>query len=406
MSRRSLARSLAGAAVALALLGARRIRFVAEFALLAGPLVAVATTRLAAAGARRRSDATAARALTSAAVGASLLVATLAPRLDAARRGDPVLDLGVEADLVPTAAVAFTEENGLRDRMYNDLEVGSYLTWEGWPRHRVFQDPRINGYPASMHAVLRRADLTRAEWQAFLDGFGVTSALLSYPSLNPRATLFDPGRWALVYRAADGLVFARRDGARAALIAARELPLTFGRAADGTIVEQVLEARPPTSEVADCEWSARVAEAFVERGDDARARPLYERALEASDASEGACAGPARQRALRVALGDLDLRRGDPAAAIRAYADVPDAEVRLKRGLALLALGRAAEALDDLAAARRARPDEAEPALGEGLALAALGRRAEARAALEAFLRLHPAHVAAGRARAELAKLR
>jgi len=27
--------------------------------------------------------------------------------------------------------------------------------------------------------LLRRADLSRAEWQSFLDGFGVTSALIT-----------------------------------------------------------------------------------------------------------------------------------------------------------------------------------------------------------------------------------
>jgi hypothetical protein len=387
-------------ALALGLLGARRIRFVAEFALLAGPLVAVAATRLAASRGGRPGGA---GVVASAGVAAALLVATLAPRVDAARRGEPALDLGVEADLVPTAAIRFADDHGLRDRMYNDLEVGSYLAWEGWPRHRVFQDPRINGYPASMHAVLRRADLTAVEWQAFLDGFGVTSALVSYPSLNPRAALFDPERWALVYRADDGLLFARRDAAHATLIAAEEQPVTFSRASDGTVVARILGARPAPSTVPDCEWQRRRADAFVERADDGAARPLYERVLEGG-APE--CAAPERQRALRIALGDLELRRGEPAAAVAAYAGVQDPDVRGKRGLALLALGRAAEALDELSAARRARPADADAALGEGLALVALGRREQARGALESFIRRYPSHLAAGRARAELEKLR
>jgi tetratricopeptide (TPR) repeat protein len=286
--------------------------------------------------------------------------------------------------------------------MYNDLEVGSYLAWDGWPRYRVFQDPRINGYPASMHAVLRRADLTAGEWQGFLDGFGVTSALVSYPSLNPRAALFDPARWALVYHAGDGLLFARRDAPHAALIRGHEVPLTFARDAsvDGAISERVLEQRPAASPVSDCEWRARVADTFVERGDDARARPVYEQVLRAG------CAEGERRRALAVALGDLDLRAGDPAAAVAAYSGVEEADVRAKRGLALLALRRVPEALADFAAARRARPDDADAALGVGLAHVALGHREAARAALEDFLRLAPDHVAAGRARAELAKLR
>ena len=64
---------------------------------------------------------------------------------------------------------------------------------------------------------MRRDDLSRAEWQALLDGFGVDAALLTFPGQNPRAAYFDPARWALVYRAADGLVFAARTpGVRAA----------------------------------------------------------------------------------------------------------------------------------------------------------------------------------------------
>jgi hypothetical protein len=383
-------------ALVLGLLGARRIRFVAEFALLAGPLVAVGATRVAA-SARRRAPG-AAPAVAAGAVAAALLLATVVPRVEAVRQGEPVLDLGLEADLVPTAALAFVEAHDLGARMYNDLEVGSYLAWAAWPRRRVFQDPRINGYPASMHAVLRRADLTRLEWQALLDGFGVTSALITYPAENPRAALFDPTLWALVFRAGDGLVFARRTPANADEIRRDELPLELVREPDGAIAARVLEARPAASPVPAPAWGARVGAALVERGEDARARPFYERAL-------GEAPDPATRAAWTTALGDLALRQGDRAAAVAAYAGVPDPAVRARRGLALLALGRAAESLDELQAARRALPEDADAALGEGLALVALGR-GQARAALEAFVRAHPRHIGAARAREELAHLR
>jgi tetratricopeptide (TPR) repeat protein len=378
--------------VALAILGARRIRFVAEFSLLAGPYVAATFTRLAArvtVGARGRTAA-------SVVVGATLVGLTLAPRLLAARSGEPIFDLDVEPDLVPRAAIDFVADNGLREHMYNDLEVGSYLTWEGWPRHRVFQDPRINGYPDAMHAVLRRADLTRGQWQRFLDGFGVTSALISYPSQNPRAALFEPALWALVYHAGDGLVFARRTADHADVIRRDELPIEIIRDGDGT-AERVLEARPSASPVADCAWWGRVAEAFVERHEDARARPFYERALGDTSAP---CGGAARD-AWADALGDLALRLEDRETAVAAYAHSNAPGARVKRGLALLALQRPREALEDLRTARRDDPDAL---LGEGLALSALGRREEARAVLEAFMRLAPNHVGAARARAELAR--
>jgi hypothetical protein len=217
-------------ALALGVLGALRIRFVAEFALLAGPALAAAIPPL-----------PRPRAL-AAGVALALGALTVAPRALDVRGGGRFLDLDMEADLVPLAAIRFVDENGLCDRMYNDMEVGSYLAWRWWPRHRVFQDPRINGYPEELHALLRRPDLRRDEWEALLGRFSVTAALVTYPDENPRAALFDPGRWALVYRAADGLVFVRRDRAHAALIAAREVPVTFGFDADGW-----LEARPLAS---------------------------------------------------------------------------------------------------------------------------------------------------------------
>jgi len=390
-------------ALALGLLGARRVRFVAEFALVAGPFVALAATRAAAALAARAGLPGGAGVVTSAVVAASLLVSTLAPRVEAARRGEPILDLGAEADLVPTAAIRYASDAGLRDGMYNDLEVGSYLTWEGWPRHRVFQDPRINGYPAAMHAVLRRADLTRGEWQAFLDGFAVTSALVSYPSQNPRAALFAPASWALVYRARDALVFARRDPRWASVIARDELPVTFERSADGSVTAHPLDAQPPMLTVEPCVWQWRLADLYVELADDAHARQLYERILADRAA---ACAGSEPRRLVGIALGDLDLRRADPAAAVAAYAEASDAVVRVRRGFALLALRRSADALADFAAARQTRPEDPDALLGEGLALSVLGRRAEAIATLEAFLRDAPAHVGANRARAEIERLR
>lgn len=264
---------------ALGVLGGLRIRFVAEFAMLAGPALAVAFTRLAPRLAGRW------------AVGIAsgvLIVLTAVPRMVLGAEGGRVFDIGLEADLVPLAAVDFVEKNGLRERMYNDLEVGSYLTWRGWPRFRVFQDPRINGYPDSFHAILRRADLSRAEWQRLLDGFGVMSALVTYPSVNPRGALFAPSLWALVYRANDGLVFVRRpvrDGLA-------EIPLTFTYSpVNGLSATPLLE--PPKGVHASlCEWQSRLGDYYRLAGDARSALGRYVSAMREEAAPM--CLGRAR----------------------------------------------------------------------------------------------------------------
>jgi hypothetical protein len=362
-------------AAALGLLGARRIRFVAEFALLAGPIAGCALTE----GARlvaRRLRARPAGFDRYATVGASafLIGFALAPRVAAARHGATAFDIGLDPDLVPFAAVRFAAENGLRDRMYNDLEVGSYLTWEGWPRHRVFQDPRINGYPDEFHAVLRRDDLDRATWQALLDRFGVTSALVTYPDLNPRAAWFDPARWALVYRGQDGLVFAARNAPFAALIARAEIPLGFRYDRDEGVTPEPLLARPAGALAPDCEWQRRVGDVLVERGDDIGAR----RAFLAARTPPGCLPSAARQAA-GLGLGDAALRLGDPATAAEAYEGIDQPRAHRNRGLALLSLGRAAEALSDLDAAVRGDPHDDDARRAAAVARERLSKRPSAK---------------------------
>jgi tetratricopeptide (TPR) repeat protein len=382
--------------VALGLLGARRIRFVAEFALLAGPLIAVAVTDLAARAARRVPRGPYA----TVAIVAALAGLTLVPRLAAVRRGERFADLGLEPGLVPEAAIHFVEDNGLRERMYNDLEVGSYLAWRGWPDHPVFQDPRINGYPEAFHAILRRDDLSRDEWQAFLDRFGVTTALVSYPDLNPRAALFAPERWALVYRDNDALVFASRRPEFDGLIARAELPLTFEYARGLGVAARPLAGRPARSPVRDCVWQKRLGDVLLETGDDSAAREAYAAAARGAD-----CLDATSRAAAAIARGDLALKTGDAVAAVAAYAGLSDPHARANRGLALMTLGRAREAEIDLSAALAVDPAEAEARLAQAFAFEALRRDPEAVAAFRAFLTLAPQHRAAARARAEIERL-
>ncbi len=384
--------------IALGLLGWRRIRFVAEFALLAAPAIAAAVSaRLKqmseddGAGAVRTGTVSAST-IANGAVAAALLVLAIAPRAADASAGRPFVELGVEPGLVPEAAIGFAEREGLRERMYNDLEVGSYLTWDGWPRYRVFQDPRINGYPAAFHAILRRPDLGRGEWQDLMDRFGVTSALITYPSVNPRGALFDPARWALVYRDREALIFARRGPERARAIAAHELPLTF-RFDDATgLVAQALDAPPPGAAANACEWSLRLGDFWLESSAVARAQAAYQAAAP--------CLDPPRQRA----LASLYLETGAPEQAVRLLAGLPDPEAHVRRGFALLRLARAEEALADFAAASRAGGD-IDATLGRALALEALHRNDEAVAALRDFLRRAPSHVGAAEAHAHLERL-
>ena len=412
--------------VALGALGALRIRFVAEFAMLAGPALAVAATRLL----RLRhghpgrvpmpetpTRHPAHRSLRSASrdgscraelgssprgwrwqkpIAITLLAGlALAPRLIGLVDSGHAIELGMEPELVPLAAIDFVERHGLRERMYNDLEVGSYLTWRGWPRYQVFQDPRINGYPDEFHAVLRRPDLARPEWQRLLDRFGVTSALITYPSLNPRGALFDPARWALVYRENDALVFAQRP-LRSGL---REIPLTFSFSPAGGLVAVPIAEPPAGATGSRCEWQRGLGDYHLARDARPAALAAYEVAL--ADAENSSCAAEAR-----VSAGGLALQLGDPAKAARWLDGVTGAVPRTNHGFALLGLGRAADALVDFDGVLVSDANNNEATFGRGLALAAQGRNREALASFEALLARSPHHVSAPAARRERERLR
>jgi hypothetical protein len=345
-------------ALALGALALRSIRFGADFALAAAPSLAVALSRAGARGGRAPALAEGARGgrVPALAAAALLLALALGPRVAGTRAGHPFLAVGLDESALPLDALRFAEDNSLRDRMYNDFEIGSYLLLEGYPRHRVFVDPRLPAYPRELHALLGRADVSRAEWDEAMRRYGVDSALLAYAGLNRRVAWWDPESWALVYRAHDARVFVRRAPRFAALIAAREIPATFSFTLAEGAETVPLRERPAGSPVADCEWQRRLGELLFElqgpRSPDARAAD--ERAL----AAPPGCLAPADERRLAAFTGALELGDGHAAAALarldRALA-LGDDELptRVNRAIALERTGRstdAAAAWDEVAA--------------------------------------------------------
>jgi tetratricopeptide (TPR) repeat protein len=383
--------------LALGVLGGLRIRFVAEFAMLAGVALAVAVARLLPRLRGRWATALAA---------VVLLGLTSTPRVAAALAGHRAFELGLEPELVPLSAVDFVEKNGLRDRMYNDLEVGSYLTWRGWPRYRVFQDPRINGYPDAFHAILRRADLSQREFQALLDQFGVRSALITYPTVNPRGALFAPALWALVYRATDALVFVRRSEQSTL----PELPLTFSYSAVDGLAPVPIAQVPADAKVSSCEWQRRLGDYHRSVAELAAARSAYQAALAPdpeTPRSGGGEEAEARCRdEARAAAGALALQLGDFSGAVGLLDGAPAPGARANHGFALLGLGRPEPALAVFEAVLAADARNDEATFGRGLCLVALGRPDQADAAFTALLARSPNHVSAPAAREQRERLR
>lgn len=338
-------------ALAMIVLGLVSVRFSADAALVSAPLMAAGLESQLAWLATKRPHVLggAVPSVATMLMVTILIVATLEPRLANARAGRPCCDVDVDTSELPLAALKFAEDNGLRERMYNDFETGSYLLFEGYPRYRVFVDPRLPAYPEEMHRLLGSFDVDRATWGAAMTRYGVQSALLGYAGINRRVAWWDPRDWALVYRAADSRVFVRRSDEWRGLIAAREIPATFDFTVERGATTRPLEQKPPLSPVAECEWQRRLGDLVfdLDGGASERSRAHFERALEPAG-----CLAPGDEAALAAWLGAIELDAPDAGGAIkhldRALELSPgDTKTRANRATALARNGRHAEAIAD-----------------------------------------------------------
>jgi len=276
-----------------------------------------------------------------------LVSATLVPRIAEASRGVRFTNLGLDESALPLDAIRFVEKHGLRERMYNDFETGAYLLWQGYPRYRVFVDPRLPAYPVDFHRLLGRMDISREEWTRAMDGLGVESALLDYAGINRRSAFWDPEQWALVFRAKDSRVFVRRLPKWKEFIAAFEIPATFDFAIETGTATRPLSMPPALSPVPACAWQVRLGDLYFELdgGTTTRAIDAYRQALSAPTG----CLEQEHERSAAAWIGSLDVAASkfDQALPLldRALDVAPDdTAVLTNRALALTGLGRTSEA--------------------------------------------------------------
>jgi tetratricopeptide (TPR) repeat protein len=331
--------------IGLGILAGRTVRFGADFVLVGTLLLAPLWSRLTA----RWSDrvAPALRAQLERASAALLVVLALVPRMSVWEKHGPFFSIDLDRSSLPLAALDFVERNRLRDRMYNDFETGSFLIWQGFPRFRVFVDPRLPAYPRAFHELLGRADISREEWTRAMDRLGVQSALIDYAGINRRVAWWAPEDWALVFRAHDTRVFVRRTPAHRDLIARAEIPASYDFSLEEGAATLPLLEPPAASPVPACEWQLRLGDLLfdLDHGHSPRALSAYRQALAASPG----CLAPEREASASAWLGAVERSAGRAAEALalfdRSLALIPgDTSVLTNRALVLESLGRSSEA--------------------------------------------------------------
>jgi len=330
-------------ALGLLALGAWHVRFSSDAILVLAMVAAPSLSHLA-----ERFEQALAR-LPQAALLAILAAVTLVPRIAEAGRGGRFLAIGLDESTLPLDAIRFVEEHGLRERMYNDFETGAYLLWQGYPRYKVFVDPRLPAYPARFHRLLGRMDVSREEWSQAMDELGVESALLDYAGINRRVSFWDPAYWALVFRAKDSRVFVRRLPKWKEFIATFEIPATFDFDIETGTATRPLLTPPALSPVPACEWQIRLGDLYfdLDSGKSDRAIAAYRSAL----ADPVGCLEREHELSAAAWIGSLEVAavRFEEAMPLldRALAIAPeDTAVLTNRALALAGLGRKSEARD------------------------------------------------------------
>jgi hypothetical protein len=202
-----------------AALALRHLRFTALFACATTPVVAAYLTPLV----RGRGEG---RALVAASVFTGLLLCRLSPTALVGQLGAGAAAL-LPPDIIPVGAAEFARNAGLVGPVFNSNNLGGYLVWAGYPDVRVFQDSRLQAYPATHFQSIMQAYRSQAAWDELVAG--VDWAVLSRPRPNELsgAGRFPRDQWATVYWDEAAEVLVRRSGAYAGLLAAFEYTAFF-----------------------------------------------------------------------------------------------------------------------------------------------------------------------------------
>jgi tetratricopeptide (TPR) repeat protein len=157
--------------------------------------------------------------------------------LYAARDPRTRIGLGVTPRMFPEGAARFILSANAQGPLFNDPNLGNYLLWSLFPRHRVFAHAAFLDSVSDDRLIARAIDSAQdaevfeglvREYRVQLLVLRNNSSAWGIPTTPWPFVAGDP-RWALVYWDDVASVYARRDGANAGLIAAHEFHAThFG----------------------------------------------------------------------------------------------------------------------------------------------------------------------------------
>jgi tetratricopeptide (TPR) repeat protein len=248
-------------------LGLSAVRFVFLLEMVAVPIVARSLALLTAVGrapvVRRLAYGGAAAAAVAATATAVVSGLGVGPLADSRKTHG----FGVNERWVPEGALRYLDAVGIEGRLFNAFHFGGYITWRDWRRRA----PIIDGRGIATPSMLEEIHFARAHpehLERLRATFGLEAAVMDYPSysgdpleevLGPDAdpALTSPD-WALVYWDDAALVYLRRGGPHAAVIARDEYRHVNPASGTGGIAR--LMADPGRADAARAELERNVAQ--------------------------------------------------------------------------------------------------------------------------------------------------
>ncbi|HTO13706.1 MAG TPA: tetratricopeptide repeat protein [Candidatus Binatia bacterium] len=246
-------------------LGLSAVRFVFLLELVAAPILA---RQLAALAGGARTVLAHRLVLGGAVTAVAAAVAVVGLALgDVGPVADPrkVMGLGLDERWVPERALRYLDARGIDGRLFNAFHFGGYIEWRDFPRRVPIVDGRGHATPSLLEEI-HFARAYPAHLERLRARYGIEAAVLDYPTysgdpvdevLGPDAdrALVSPD-WALVYWDDVALVYLRRRGPHAAVVARDEY--RWVKPANGQAGIARLLADPARAEAARAELTRNV----------------------------------------------------------------------------------------------------------------------------------------------------
>jgi hypothetical protein len=128
------------------------------------------------------------------------------------------------------AAAEFLLRQRMQGPIFNNFDVGPYLIYYLYPRHRVFVDNRPEAYPVSFFQdVYYPMQQEETKWETLSNRYGFNVIFFNHQDRGASTEqfiirrIFDP-LWAPVYFDKDIIILAKRDGPNRAVVLRNELP--------------------------------------------------------------------------------------------------------------------------------------------------------------------------------------